>query len=216
MIANYADIRETDTVADFGTGNGVLILLLRGRNKGRKYFAFDIQDEAVNLAEKNMRINHMENISTVIHADAGDAARYLPECSVDAVICNPPYGHPFASLASPNEMKSAARNQKEDTLDHLFSGAFSILKGKGKLYLVYPASQMLHIMIKLDKHHLEPKRFQLVYPYADKPANLVLLEAVKNAKPTLHPQPPLIIYNSDGCLTNELKSVYHIQEQTKF
>ena len=41
-------------------------------------------------------------------------------------------------------------------------------------------------------------------------------EAVKDAKPTLHTRPPLIIYNQDGSLTNELKSVYHIQEQTKF
>ena len=61
-----------------------------------------------------------------------------------------------------------------------------------------------------------PKRFRMVYPYADKPANLVLIEAVKDARPMLHPMPPLVVYRKDGTLTDELKSVYHIQEQTEF
>ena len=84
------------------------------------------------------------------------------------------------------------------------------------MILVYPASQMFSIMMKLRSHHLEPKVFQLAYPYLQKPANLVLIEAVKDARPTLHTRPPLIIYNRDGSLTNELKSVYHITEQTEF
>ena len=216
LLAHFANIRETDTVADFGTGNGVLLFLLRGRNKGKQYYAFEIQEDAARLAERNVMLNGLDQIMSVIHADARDALDYIPPCSVDAVICNPPYGQPGASLASPKETKSIARNQKEDTLDHLFKGAFSILKGRGKMILVYPASQMFSIMMKLRSHHLEPKVFQLAYPYLQKPANLVLIEAVKDARPTLHTRPPLIIYNRDGSLTNELKSVYHITEQTEF
>ena len=216
LLAHFANIRETDTVADFGTGNGVLLFLLRGRNKGKQYYAFEIQEEAARLAERNVRLNGLDQSMKVIHADARDAMEYIQPCSVDAVICNPPYGLPGASLASPKETKSIARNQKDDTLDHLFKGAFSILKGRGKIILVYPASQMFSIMSKLRTHHLEPKVFQMAYPYLHKPANLVLIEAVKDARPTLHTRPPLIIYNRDGSLTNELKSVYHITEQTEF
>ena len=43
-------------------------------------------------------------------------------------------------------------------------------------------------------------------------ANGNVIEAVKDAKPMLHPLPPLIIYQENGDLTNELKSVYHISE----
>ena len=67
------------------------------------------------------------------------------------------------------------------------------------------------LMTALREAHLEPKRFQLVYPYENKPANLVLIEAVKDAKPTLHPMPPMIIYTHEQALTNRLKSVYHIE-----
>ena len=103
-----------------------------------------------------------------------------------------------------------ARTQEEYTLDHFFHGAHMILKGKGRMFLIYPAQHMLYVMQKLQNSHLEPKRFRLVYPSLEKPANLVLIEAVKDAKATLHPQKPLIVYNEDGSLTNELKSVYHM------
>ena len=210
LLAHFSDIRKKDTVADFGTGNGILPLLLYGRGKGEKYYAFDIQKEAAELAQRNAVLNHLEDKMTVIHADAGCADQYLAPCSIDAVICNPPYAHPGMALSSPYETKAIARNQKEDTLAKMFTGAFRILKGRGKLFLVYPAPQMLHIMKKLQEYHLEPKKIQLIYPKAEKPANLALIEAVKDAKPMLHPLPPLIIYNEDGTLTNKLKSVYHM------
>ena len=210
ILADFADIRENDSVADFGTGNGILVLLLYGRKKGNKFYALDIQEEAAELAERNMRLNHLEETAAVIHTDAAEAAKYIEPCSVDRIICNPPYGQPFSTLSSPSRQKAIARNQNESTLDHLLSGAFSILKGRGKIYLVYPAAQMLFMMKLLQKHHLEPKRFRLVYPYIHKPANLVLIEAVKDARPTLHPMEPLIIYEKEGNLTKELKSVYHL------
>ena len=61
--------------------------------------------------------------------------------------------------------------------------------------------------------HLEPKHFRLVYPQVSKPANLVLIEGVKDAKPTLQPMKPLIVYRENLDLTSELKSIYHIEEQ---
>ena len=52
LLAHFANIRENDIVADFGTGNGVLLFLLKGREKGKRYYAFEIQKEAADLAEE--------------------------------------------------------------------------------------------------------------------------------------------------------------------
>ena len=210
LLAHFASIRNNETVADFGTGNGILIFLLYGRNKGKRYYALDIQTEAVELVRRNAELNNMGDLIKAFNTDAIDAVSYISPGTVDAVICNPPYGRPSASLSSPCIAKATARSQNDETMEHLIKGAFSILKGKGRLFLVYPAAQMLFLMKCLQINHMEPKRFQLVYPYADKPANLVLIEAVKDAKPMLHPMAPLIIHEKDGTLTNELKSVYHI------
>ena len=57
ILADFADIREDDIVADFGTGNGILILLLHGRKKGKQYGC--------------LRNNHLIN-STRKYDDMGD------------------------------------------------------------------------------------------------------------------------------------------------
>ena len=64
----------------------------------------------------------------------------------------------------------------------------------------------------LQEARLTPERFRLVYPKADKPANLALIEAVRDGKPMLHPEPPLIVYEADGTMTAELKRIYHLEE----
>ncbi len=212
LLADFAQVRPTDHVADFGTGTGILPLLLIGRGKGRCFEAIEIQQEYCEMAERTIRINGLENRIHIIHGDAGLAADYLPPCSMDCVICNPPYGIAGSTLSSPFPDRAAARSQSPDTLERFFNAAFRILKGKGKLFLVYPAPQMLSMMLILLRCHLQPKRFRMVYPQADKPSNLVLMEAVKDARPMLHPMPPLIIYEKDHTLTKELQSVYHIEQ----
>ena len=211
LLAHFAFIHENDTVADFGTGSGVLPLLLIGRKKGATFHCIEIQEEIAEMAKRTVRLNHLDHRIRIICGDAGNADRWIQDCSVDAVICNPPYGTPGSSVISPSETRAVSRNQQENTLAGFFHSAFRILKGRGRLYIVYPAPQMLQIMKQMQSFHLEPKRFQLVYPYENKPANLVLIEAVKDARPTLHPMDPMIIYTSDRHLTNRLKSVYHIE-----
>ena len=139
------------------------------------------------------------------------ASEWISSCSLDAVICNPPYGIRGKVINSPNSSIAISRSQGEEKLKGIFKSAFQCLKGKGRIYVVYPASQMLYMMKELQSCHLEPKRFRLVYPFADKPANLVLIEAIKDAKPMLHPMSPLVIYDENQNLTNELKSIYHIK-----
>lgn len=213
LLSHFASIRPDDTVFDFGTGSGVLPLLLIGRKKGSRFYGIEIQPEYCEMANRTMQMNHLESKVNIHCGDAGKAYIQFDSCSADHVISNPPYGKPGAVLASPYTDRAKARNQDSLTLESFFVAAFRILKGKGKISIVYPASQMLHAMKLMSKCHLEPKRFQLVYPSSEKEANLVLIEGVKDARPTLKPMKPLIVYNENKDLTNELKSIYHIREQ---
>ena len=132
--------------------------------------------------------------------------------SLDVIVCNPPYGVPGTTLLNPEKTLSTARHQTEAGLTEWYRMAYRLLRGKGRFHMVYPAPRMLEAMTALTKARLEPKRFRLIYPSADKPANLVLIEAMKDAKPMLHPAPPLIIYERDGSMTQELKRIYHITD----
>ncbi len=210
LLADFAQVRSSDTVSDFGCGTGILPLLMLGRNKGKKYYCFEVQSCMAEMARRTMKLNGLEDKVEIICADISEVQQFVTPCSVDAVVCNPPYGMPGQVLRNQTETLAKARHQDPHTLSRFLFSAFRILKGKGRIFLVYPAAQMFSLMTELHRQHLEPKRFRLVYPDISHPANLVLLEAVKDAKPRLHPMAPLIICEKNGNLTNELKSIYHM------
>ena len=211
LLADFARVEPKDVAADFGTGTGILPLLLLGRGKGRHIHAFEIQPNMADMAARTMALNGITDKVTVHALPVEEALSVLEPCSVDSIICNPPYGTPGTTLLNPSDTLRLARHQTAEGLSAWLKMAHRLLKGKGRLSMVYPAPRMLELMQSMEQMRLVPKRFRLIYPAAHKPANLVLVEAVKDAKPMLHPEPPLIVYEADGSMTEELKRIYHIE-----
>lgn len=212
LLADFARVEERDRVADFGTGTGILPLLLAGRGKGAHFDAFEIQPDMADMAKRSAWLNGLTERIAVHPLPVEQADTVIQPGTLDVILCNPPYGVPGATLLNPNSALSTARHQTEKGLMEWYRMAYRLLRGKGRFTMIYPAPRMLEAMTALSKARLEPKRFRLIYPYADKPANLVLIEAMKDAKPMLHPEPPLIVYQADGAMTGELKRIYHLTD----
>lgn len=212
LLADFARVEERDRAADFGTGTGILPLLLAGRGKGAHFDAFEIQSDMADMAKRSVSLNGLTERISVHHLPVEQADGVVQPGTLDVIICNPPYGVPGTTLLNPNTALSTARHQTEEGLTAWFRMAYRLLRGKGRFTMIYPAPRMLEAMNALSKARLEPKRFRLIYPYADKPANLVLIEAMKDAKPMLHPELPLIVYEPDGSMTAELRRIYHITD----
>ena len=208
LLADFAFIRPKEIVADFGTGSGILPLLLYGRGKGSRFEAFEIQEDVAERAQRSMRLNGLEETIRVPHLPVEESISLLGSCSVDHIITNPPYAPPGASLVNPSETRAISRHQGEDGLRNWLKTAHRLLKGKGRISVIYPAPRMLELMRLLEECHLMVKRFRLIYPRENAPANLVLVEGMKDARPLLQPMPPLIVYQADGTLTAELKRIY--------
>lgn len=213
LLADFANIDPKGRVADFGTGTGILPLLLCGRGKGASFDALEIQPYMADMAQRTVALNGKTDAIRIHNTPVQEAEGILTPGSMDAIVCNPPYGLPGTTLLNPSDMLRTARHQDETGLADWYRMAHRLLRGKGRFSMVYPAPRMLEAMNGLEAAHLTPKRFRLIYPKADKPANLVLIEAVKDAKPMLHPEPPLIVYESDGSMTAELRRIYHISEE---
>ena len=212
LLADFARVEARDRAADFGTGTGIIPLLLTGRGFAAHIDAIEIQPEMAEMASRSVRLNGLDGRITVHTSPVEEADRIISPGSLDVITCNPPYGVPGATLLNPSEGLSIARHQTKDGLKAWFSMAYRLLRGKGRFTMIYPAPRMLEAMQALAKARLEPKRFRLIYPAADKAANLVLIEAMKDAKPMLHPEPPLVVYEKDGSMTPELKRIYHITD----
>lgn len=213
LLADFASVRPGDRVVDMGTGTGVLPLLLYGRGKGSSFDAIELQEDVADMAARTMRINGLTETIRIHQGMAQQADALLGHACADAVVCNPPYAPPGTSLQNPSDTLSASRHQDAEGLLGWLKAAHRVLKGRGRISLVYPAPRMLELMKLLEQAHLAPKRFRLVYPAADKPANLVLVEGQKDARPMLHPMPPLIVYEQDGSPTMTLRQIYQEDQQ---
>jgi tRNA1Val (adenine37-N6)-methyltransferase len=211
LLDSFVRADKRDRCADFGTGTGILALLLAGRGRAAHVDAFEIQSEMADMAQRSVQLNHLTALIDVHAMSVEQSDQVLAPCSIDVIVCNPPYGHHGTTLPNPDESLSMARHQQKDGLASWFKAAYRLLRGKGRIALIYPAARMLEVMKLLEKAGLTPKRFQLVYPSADKAANLVLIEALKDAKPMLHPEPPLVIYEADGTLTKQLQRIYAME-----
>lgn len=212
LLADFARVEARDRVADFGTGTGILPLLLAGRGRGACFDTFELQPDMADMAKRSVDLNGLTERITVHNLPVEEADGVVEPGTLDVIVCNPPYGVPGTTLLNPAKNLSTARHQTEAGLTDWYRMAYRLLRGKGRFHMVYPAPRMLEAMTALSKARLEPKRFRLIYPYEDKPANLVLIEAMKDAKPMLHPEPPLIVYEKDGSMTAELRRIYHITD----
>lgn len=212
LLADFARVEPRDRAADFGTGTGILPLLLAGRNHTGHMDAFEIQPDMAEMATRSVQLNGLQERISVHCCPVEEANAHVLPGSLDVIVCNPPYGQPGTTLLNPAQTLSIARHQTKDGLKAWFAMAYRLLRGKGRFTMIYPAPRMLEAMQALDDARLTPKRFRLIYPAAHKPANLVMIEAMKDAKPMLHPEPPLIVYEADGSMTHELRRIYHLTD----
>lgn len=84
-----------------------------------------------------------------------------------------------------------------------------MLKDKGSLYLVHRPDRLVDLIETLRKNKMEPKIIKFVYPSQEKAPNLILIKAIKNAKPFLKIEKPIYVYQQNGEYTNEILKIYH-------
>lgn len=212
LLSAFAAVREGDRVLDMGCGNGVIPLLMKARNNetaGLHFTGLEIQDINVDMALRSVRLNNIENDIDIVKGDIKEASRLFGGASFDVVTTNPPYMNENHGLKNPESHKAIARHEILCTLEDVIREAAKVLKPSGRFYMVHRPHRLTEIIVLMKKYRIEPKRMRLVHPYADKDANMVLIEGVRGGRPMLKAESPLIVYSSPGVYTDELLDVYN-------
>ena len=212
LLSTFASARKTDKVLDLGTGNGVIPILMQAKNPGGMYTGLEIQDISYDLAVRNVKMNNLLDHVNMVQGDIKEASRIFGGASFNVVTSNPPYMNENHGIVNPDSAKAIARHELLCSLEDVIREASKCLKVKGHMYMVHRPSRLADIFAAMNSNHLEPKRMRMVYPHADKPANMVLIEAVKGGRSQLKVEKPLIVYNADGSYTGELLEMYGMQE----
>lgn len=74
--------------------------------------------------------------------------------------------------------------------------------------MVHRPRRLIEIITVMKRHGLEPKRMKMVHPYADREANMVLIEAVRGGGPLLKMEAPVIVFDQNGDYSREIRTTY--------
>lgn len=209
LLADFARVRPRERVADMGTGTGILPLLMSQKEETAHFEAFELQADMADMASRSVRMNGLEERICIRQGDLRAAYEQIGRESMHAVVCNPPYGKRGGTLANDLQAQLLARHETNCTIGDIARACAAVLRNHGRLSMVFPSHRMLELTEALQSCRLEPKRLRMVCARADRAPYLLLIEAVKNAKPGLLWLPPLIVYHADGSETEELRRIYH-------
>jgi len=208
LLSGFAKVKMGENVLDLGTGTGIIPILLEAKTDGKHFIGLEIQEESADMARRSVSYNHLEEKISIVQGDIKEADRLFALASFDVITCNPPYMTGSHGLVNPNMPKAIARHEVMCTFDDVARQAARLLKPGGRFYLVHRPFRLAELVVTLTKYHLEPKRMRMVHPFADKEPNMVLIEAIRGAKPRITVEPPLIVYQKPGVYTDEIYHIY--------
>jgi len=208
LLAHFADMRPRDRIIDLGTGCGIIPLILIFRRKAGKVIGVETQPSLAGLARRNAALNRQSGHITIVEEDLKKLGPEIGRGTFDLVITNPPYREVGSGRINPHSEKALARHEIKASLEDVLWVSHQLLKDKGRLTLIYPASRTVDLIQGLRRMHLEPKRLQFIHSRLKGRASLVLMEACKEGHPQLQVLSPFFLYDPIGHYTPEAEKLF--------
>ncbi|MFR3730892.1 tRNA1(Val) (adenine(37)-N6)-methyltransferase [Lacrimispora sp.] len=208
LLSGFARVKPGERAVDLGTGTGIIPILLEAKYEGLHYTGLEIQEEMADMARRSVALNNLEEKLSIVTGDIKEASRLFGAASFDVVTSNPPYMNDAHGLKNPELPKAIARHEVLCTLDDVVREAARLLRPGGRFYMVHRPHRLIEIITALKGYGLEPKRMKMVHPFADREANMVLLEAVRGGRSMIKVEAPIIVYKEQGVYTDEIYTIY--------
>lgn len=210
LLADFARPKKKNSyVADFGCGSGILGLLIKFKDPSVRLIDIDLIPYALEIAQKNMAANNLEENVEYICGDFQDMKEMIPASCLDLIVCNPPYYSTDRGASSPKEDRRIARSEISCSLDQLFSSAARHLRSGGRICLVYKPDRLAELLLIMAKSRIECKKLRFVQHSKTHRPSLVLIEGRLDGNPGVQVEPVLILHEQDGTMTQEAQAIYH-------
>lgn len=210
LLAGFVRVGRGDTVADLGTGCGILAILIGGKNPECRVYAVEIQPELADMAQRSAALNGLKNV-VILQGDLKNAHMAFPRC--DVVVSNPPYDRVGTGKAPANESMRIARQEVMATFRDIAHAASRLLGDGGRFYFIHRAERLSEIVTALRAARMEPKAARFIHTKSGEKAKYVLLCAHKNAGEGMEILPPLIVLDDGGAYTDEVQKLYGTEEK---
>ncbi|MDE6953979.1 MAG: tRNA1(Val) (adenine(37)-N6)-methyltransferase [Erysipelotrichales bacterium] len=207
LLANFCTInKDLNCIVDFGTNNAAIPLLLSKRTT-KPIIGIEIQEDAVVLARKNVKLNQLNNQIEIIQDDIKNYVKNGKKTKL--VVCNPPFFKVGEkSNLNENEYLQIARHEIKISLEEIVRSASMILDNKGRFAMVHRPDRMIEIINCMQKYDIEPKRIRFVYPKFGKESHIFLIEGMYKGNKGIKIEQPLYAHEEDGSYSKEVRKMF--------
>lgn len=216
LLGAFAQVSKAakTNVVDLCAGNGAVGLFVSEQTHGH-ITSVELQPRLADMAKRSVVLNDLAAQITVLNQDLLTVTQRIAKDSIDVVLCNPPYfKNQEASIKNPNRHLAIARHELTANLDQILAVTSDLLRMNGKAYFVHRPDRLDDLFASMAAHRLAPKRLRFVHPKADREANMVLIEMIKDGKPNgVRVLPPITVYQADGTYGKEVHQLLY-GEQT--
>ncbi|MFC7682235.1 tRNA1(Val) (adenine(37)-N6)-methyltransferase [Paenibacillus sp. GCM10028914] len=214
LLARFASIPRRGRILDMCTGNGVIPLLLTTKSEA-VIEGIEIQPRLADMARRSVTMNGLEERIVIREGDLRELYLETGHGVYDAITVNPPYMPLNGSDIKLNQHQAIARHEIHCTLEEVIQSGSRLLRPGGKLSMVHKPLRLAEIISLMQKYRLEPKIIRFVHPRLHMEANMVLIECIKDGKPEVRLQPPLIVYDDQGKYCPEMMDIYYGSSEGK-
>ena len=193
---------------DLGTGCGIVTVLLGTWSRSLSGYGVEIQQPLASVARRNLQIHGLEDRFRILCMDLKELPSRFPGKSFDWIAVNPPYRRLHSGRMNPDPQKAMARHEVTASLKVICEVMETLLRKKGRAFLIYPASRFAGLVTQLCSVGLEPKYVRPVYPKSGEKARWILVEAVCGGGEELFVDEPLFVEDERGNHTEEINRIF--------
>jgi tRNA1Val (adenine37-N6)-methyltransferase len=203
LLADFIQTRKGDELLEWGTGNGIVSLLISFK-PFRRITAVEIQPSLADLARRNVELNRLQKKIKVVEEDL---RAFRSDKKFDVVFSNPPYHRRKGGHLSHSLEKSIAKHELKCTIFDIMQKTSEFLKGTGRAYFIFPEKRREDLLKAAEESGLRIRRVRSVRPRAGDPPSLVLTECDRISKKMIQ-SPDLVLYDKKGAYTPEASEIF--------
>ncbi len=216
LLSNFIKLKPQDQVVEFGTGTGIIPILLSGKSTFKKIHTFEVQHDVAEMANRSVHLNQLSDKIEVIEDNLTESHKYFKSGVIDVVFSNPPYMKSEGGIKNDHAQKAISRHELLCSLEDIVANASRLLKHRGRFYMIHRPNRLVDIVTLCRQYKLEPKEIRMIQPYLDKRPNIFLIMCTKGGQSDLKFLDPLIVYEKDGSYTSEIHDIYGMENITVF
>ncbi|MCQ2515929.1 MAG: methyltransferase [Saccharofermentans sp.] len=209
---------------ELGSNTGACSLLLSARRPDVDIDAIEIDEDAYEVCNMNIKLNKLEGKMRAFRADVRDLSADIPKAKYDVVFMNPPF---FSKDNGPRvseekAMRLKGRFEENGVLtDFIEAGASRLIPSHGIMCVIMAASRTAELIALMEKNKVKIMNIMPVHPFVDRKAEMVLICGKRtDTKPQMSLLQPLILNekmeDSKICQTKRIIDIYEEEHHDCF